>query len=76
MKNRQEYGTARPTRVSGSVNVPYDRFRIYLNELLQKELVNVRKDETGEDISLTEKGVEFLHRYDAIEDFMKMFGLI
>jgi predicted transcriptional regulator len=58
------------TRIQAQVNVPFDRLKIYISEL--KELDLIQKET---DLTLTEKGKEYLSEYTKILEFMKRMGL-
>ena len=58
------------TRVQARINVPFDRLKNYISELIDLGLVK-------ENISfeLTEKGKQYLREYEGILEFMKNMGL-
>jgi predicted transcriptional regulator len=58
------------TRVQVQINVPFDRLKKYISELIDLGLIE-------EDISfkLTEKGKQYLVEYERILEFMKNMGL-
>ena len=58
------------TRVQARINVPFDRLKTYISELVSLGLVK-------ENISfeLTEKGKQYLREYEGILEFMKNMGL-
>ncbi len=58
------------TRVQTRINVPFDRLKNYISELIDLGLVR-------ENISfeLTEKGKQYLKEYESILEFMKNMGL-
>jgi predicted transcriptional regulator len=58
------------TRVQARINVPFDRLKNYISELIDLGLIN-------ENISfeLTEKGKQYLLEYERILEFMKNMGL-
>ena len=58
------------TRVQARINVPFDRLKNYISELIDLGLVK-------ENISfeLTEKGKQYLKEYERILEFMKNMGL-
>jgi len=58
------------TKLQNRLNVPYDRFKLYLSDLKRLELV---EDEVS--LKLTGKGQEFLCEYMHIRDFLKRIGL-
>lgn len=58
------------TQVQMKVNVPFDRLKTYIAELVDLNLV---QDETS--LKLTNKGISYLREYDTVLDFMKRMGL-
>ena len=58
------------TRIQLKTNVPFDRLKIYLAELMELGLI---QDETS--MKLTEKGRQYIREYETILDFMKRMGL-
>lgn len=58
------------SKLQNRLNVPYDRFKLYLSELKRLELV-----EDVVSLKLTEKEREFLCEYKRIRDFLKRIGL-
>jgi predicted transcriptional regulator len=62
-----------PTRIAHKSNLPYDRFRNYLNHLMELGMV-YRK--TSGDLTVTEKGMEFVKEYEKMAVFLKNMGLL
>jgi predicted transcriptional regulator len=58
------------TRVQVRINVPFDRLKKYISELVELGLIT---DETS--LGLSEKGKQYLREYEKILDFMKRMGL-
>jgi predicted transcriptional regulator len=58
------------TRIQVHINVPFDRLKNYVAELVELGLV-----ENEASLIVTEKGKQFLHEYKKILDFMKRMGL-
>lgn len=63
-------GDAKPTRLQLKLNVPYDRFKQYLEDLWKLGLI-----EDEESPKLTEKGKKYIREYDKVLDFMKRIGI-
>ena len=61
-----------PTRISHVTNLPYDRFRIYLEELVQKGMVSRQ----GKKLVVTEKGLEFVSWQRETTSFLRRMGLL
>ena len=58
------------THVQQKSNVPFDRLKTYISELLELGLI---QDEAIP--KLTEKGVQYINEYEKVLDFMKRMGL-
>jgi len=58
------------TRIQQKTNVPFDRLKIYLSELVELGLI---LDEVSP--KLTEKGQQYVTEYEKVIDFMKRMGL-
>jgi predicted transcriptional regulator len=59
-----------PTHIQKKIGVPFDRFKLYVTELVELGLV---RDETS--MELTEKGRQYLREYERVLDFIKRMGL-
>ena len=58
------------TQVQLRINVPFDRLKTYITELVD---LNLLQDETS--LKLTNKGILYLREYERVLDFMKRMGL-
>jgi predicted transcriptional regulator len=58
------------TRVQVRINVPYDRLKNYISDLIDLGLI---QDETS--LILTEKGKRYLEEYEKVLDFVKRMGI-
>jgi len=58
------------TQVQTKINVPYDRLKTYIAELVDLGLV---QDDSS--LNLTKKGIQYLREYGRVLDFMKRMGL-
>lgn len=68
-------GNARLTRVQGKVNVPYDRFKGYIENLRQTGLIEIEEKDGFQEIRLTGKAFTYLDEYARVKNFMVAFGL-
>jgi len=67
---------AGPTKILYAANLSHDRLTQYLDELVEKELIQtIEEDENNRLYLLTEKGREFLNEYKKIERFSQAFGI-
>ena len=67
---RDTSGNVVLTRVQIRINVPFDRLKTYIKELVDLELL---KDETS--LKITCKGMVYLRDYEKVLDFMKRMGI-
>jgi predicted transcriptional regulator len=58
------------TRLQLRLNVPFDRLKQYLKQLIELDLI---EEETSP--KLTTKGKEYIREYERVLDFMKRMGL-
>ena len=64
------HGAARLTRVQGAVNVPYDRFRRFVEALVSLRLVSLVKRGRACEIVLEQKGLDYLRHYEAVRSLL------
>jgi predicted transcriptional regulator len=64
-------GEARATRVQTMSNVPYSRFKEYLEVLRSKGLLSIVETT----IALTPAGLAYLKDYEKVKEFLITFGL-
>jgi len=69
---KENGGVACPTRISHKTNLPYDRFRNYVDELVETGMVS-RK---GKSLVVTEKGLEYVQWHRETTSFLKRMGLL
>ncbi|MGH9988440.1 MAG: winged helix-turn-helix domain-containing protein [Nitrososphaeraceae archaeon] len=60
------------TQVQTKINVPFVRFKKYLQDLQQKDLVIQSENQ----IHITPKGTQYLNEYKKVKEFMEKFGLV
>ncbi|MBT3304494.1 hypothetical protein HN592_02945 [Candidatus Woesearchaeota archaeon] len=65
----------KPTPLLRKSNMSTKRFNEYFTELQKKELVKEIITKKGKEISLTEKGMQYLNKYSIIKEFVNEFGL-
>ncbi|MHA1772352.1 MAG: winged helix-turn-helix domain-containing protein [Candidatus Thorarchaeota archaeon] len=67
---------AGPTRILYSANLSHDRLKQYLEELMEKQLIELQTNgKSNATYILTEKGREFLREFVKIERFSEAFGI-
>jgi predicted transcriptional regulator len=60
------------TRISHTTNLPYDRFKKYLDELVQLGMVSRQ----NENLAVTEKGLEYVEWNRKTATFLRRMGLV
>jgi predicted transcriptional regulator len=58
------------TRIQLQINVPFDRLKKYVSELVELGLI-----QSENELKLTIKGKEYLSEYENVLEFMKRMGL-
>jgi predicted transcriptional regulator len=67
---------AGPTKILYAANLSHDRLKQYIDELIEKELIQENDPEdNNRTYFLTEKGREFLREFVRIERFSEAFGI-
>jgi len=61
------------TKVAHRANLPYDRFRTCLDNLLR---IGMIRWDTGRKLVVTGKGLEYVQEYKKINDFLGRMGLL
>ncbi len=70
----KEGGKSRTTRLLYGANLPHDRLKEYLDQLLQRGLVQEVVEEDHSAYHLTQSGVQFLQEFHRMEKFAEAFG--
>jgi predicted transcriptional regulator len=68
-------GKIKPTHIIYKANLSHAMLDEYMKELLDKGLVEEKKEKKGKSYSLTEKGYKFLDEYKTITAFLESYGL-
>ncbi len=71
----REEGEIKPTHILYGANLSHDMMKDYLDELLEKDMIEKKEEDDGTFYSLKEKGFEYLNEYERIKEFMESFGL-
>jgi len=72
---REKNGKIRPTHILYKSNLSSQMMDDYLTELISKDFIIEHKGKQGKTYSLTDKGFEYLSKYQLINDFVQSFGL-
>jgi len=65
----------KPTRLLQASNLSPQMFKKYINELLEKKLIEFIEIKKKKYYILSSKGYEFLDEYKAIVNFIENFGI-
>ena len=68
-------GKIKPTHMMYKSNMAHGQMGLYLEELINKELVKKIKINTFDYVTITDKGSEFLQKLKQMRDFEKAFGM-
>jgi predicted transcriptional regulator len=73
---QREDNRAKPTRILYGANLSHDRLIKYLEELKTLGVIEEVANEDDRFYRLTQKGIEFLNQFRAIERFAGAFGFV
>ena len=68
-------GKIKPTHLMYKSNMAHRQMGLYLDELIDKELVKKVKVNNFDYVLVTDKGSEFLQKLKQMRDFEKAFGM-
>lgn len=72
---KEKNGKIKPTNVLYKSNLSNQMFGEYMNELMQKGFILQNEAKSGKTYSLTQKGFDYINKYQMIVDFTSSFGL-
>jgi len=72
---KEKNGKIKPTNILYKSNLSNQMFQEYMNELMQKGFILERRAKISKTYSLTQKGFDYLNKYQMIVDFTNSFGL-
>lgn len=73
---QREENHAKPTRILYGANLSYDRLVKHLDELKTLGVIEEVSDEDDRFYRLTQKGIEFMNQFRAVERFATAFGFV
>ncbi len=68
-------GKIKPTHLMYKANLSHTLMKSYLEELVEKELINEVKNKNYTYFILTDRGHEFIEKFRQMKEFEKTFGL-
>ncbi|MBP7708717.1 hypothetical protein KA107_03450 [Candidatus Pacearchaeota archaeon] len=72
---RDRSGKIKPTHILYKSNLSHQMMGEYLEELKEKEFIIEKKTERSKTFFITEKGEEYLSKFNEIKNFANSFGL-
>ncbi|MEK6889080.1 MAG: winged helix-turn-helix domain-containing protein [Nanoarchaeota archaeon] len=72
---RAKNGKIKPTHILYKSNLSHSMMEEYMTELKEKEFITEKLLAGKKTYAITEKGIEYLHKYQLIADFTQSFGL-
>jgi len=72
---KEKDGRIKPTNVLYKSNLSNQMFDEYMGDLIAKGFVIENRSKSGRTYSLTQKGFDYLSKYQMIVDFTNSFGL-
>ncbi|MBI2145182.1 hypothetical protein HYU18_02560 [Candidatus Woesearchaeota archaeon] len=68
-------GKIKPTRLLYKSNLSHTRLKLYLDSLIQQELLKIEELEGKKLITLTQKGHNFISEYRKLKSLIESFGI-
>ena len=68
-------GQIKPTHLMYKSNMSHGQMKLYLGDLISKELVKKVRKGNYDYITITDKGYEFVHKLKEMKEFERAFGL-
>jgi len=73
---QREENRAKPTRILYGANLSYDRLLKHLDELKTLGVIEEVVESDDRFYKLTQKGIEFMNQFRAVERFAAAFGFV
>ena len=73
---QREENHAKPTRILYGANLSYDRLVKHLDELKTLGVIEEVDDPDDRFYRLTQKGIDFMNQFRAVERFASAFGFV
>ena len=68
-------GRIKPTHLLYKSNLSHQKMKEYVNELIEKEMIEEEIEKEKKLFTITEKGEKFLNEFRRIKEFSDSFGL-
>ena len=68
-------GKIKPTHILYKSNLSYGMMEEYMRDLLEKQFIVEHKTKEGKRYSITERGQQYLQKFNEIVEFTERFGL-
>jgi len=68
-------GQIKPTHLMYKANMSHAQLKSYLEELIEKDLINEVSKNQNKYLIITDKGHQFIQKFDQMREFEKTFGL-
>ena len=72
---RQKGGAIKPTHLMYKANLSHQQMKLYIEQLMTKDLIEEQMQANKKQIALTDKGYQFLSEYRKMKEFIDAFGL-
>ena len=72
---QENRGKIKRTHLMYKANLSHKQLKLYLNELIESNLIEDKSSETNTLILITKKGTDFSIKYSQMKAFEKTFGL-
>lgn len=72
---RDKNGKIKPTHILYKSNLSHQMMEEYLAELKEKGFIIEIKNKVGKTYAITDKGLNYLEKFNMIKDFTNSFGL-
>jgi predicted transcriptional regulator len=68
-------GRIKPTHLMYKANLSHNQMKLYLDELIEKNLILEEAKEERKMLVITDKGFSFIQQFNQMKEFEKTFGL-